>query len=204
MSYDPNKLTKLAALKALAEKTKAATDALGVRVKTLEDNTYTKEQVDSKISSVYKPGGSVAFVDLPAADAAHEGYVYNVTDGFTTTADFAEGAGKKHPAGTNVVIVVTSAAGAEPATYGYDVLAGFVDLSGLQPKEEGKGLSANDYTDAEKAKLAGVAEGATKVEASTIPGNIKINGSETPVVDVATDAEVAEMLNEVFGAADNA
>ncbi len=38
MAYDPKKLTKLAALKALAEKTKATTDALGTRVKALEDN----------------------------------------------------------------------------------------------------------------------------------------------------------------------
>ena len=31
-----------------------------------------------------------------------------------------------------------------------------VDLSGYQPKEEGKGLSSNDYTSEEKAKLAGL------------------------------------------------
>lgn len=55
-------------------------------------------------------------------------------------------------------------------------------------------------TGTDKAKLDGIAEGATKVEASTTPGNIKINGSETPVVTIATDGEVNEMLNEVFGA----
>ena len=53
-------------------------------------------------------------------------------------------------------------------------------------------------TGADKAKLDGVAAGATKVEASTTPGNIKINGSETPVVTIATDEEVAEMLADVF------
>lgn len=55
-------------------------------------------------------------------------------------------------------------------------------------------------TGTDKAKLDGIAEGATKVEASTTPGNIKINGSETAVVTIATDKEVTEMLNEVFGA----
>jgi len=55
-------------------------------------------------------------------------------------------------------------------------------------------------TGTDKAKLDGIAEGATKVEASTTPGNIKINGSETAVVTIATDEEVTEMLNEVFGA----
>lgn len=48
-----------------------------------------------------------------------------------------------------------------------------VDLSGKVDKVEGKGLSSNDYTDEEKAKLAGI--------------------------EIAADAEVTEMLNEVFG-----
>jgi hypothetical protein len=34
------------------------------------------------------------------------------------------------------------------------------DLSGLQPKESGKGLSANDYSTAEKTKLTGIETGA--------------------------------------------
>ena len=74
------------------------------------------------------------------------------------------------------------------------------EIEGKVDKVEGKGLSTNDYTDAEKTKLAGVAEGATKVEASTTEGNIKVNGAEVQVVSIATDAEVTEMLNEVFAA----
>lgn len=53
-------------------------------------------------------------------------------------------------------------------------------------------------TGADKAKLDGVAAGATKVEASTTPGNIKVNGTETAVVTIATDEEVTEMLADVF------
>ena len=119
-------------------------------------DAYTKTELDGKISAVYKPGGSVAFADLPAADEAHLGMVYNITDKFTSTAGFVEGAGTKHPAGTN------------------DALAGFVDLSGYQLKEEGKVLSSNDFTDEEKAKLG--------------------------AVGYATDEEVDAMLAEVFGA----
>ena len=69
----------------------------------------------------------------------------------------------------------------------YDATAkGTVDgvttaLSGKVDKENGKGLSSNDYTSAEKTKLSGIATGATKTEASTTNGNIKINGSETTV-----------------------
>lgn len=54
--------------------------------------------------------------------------------------------------------------------------------------------------DATSTKVEGIAEGATKVEASTTEGNIKINGAETAVVTIATDTEVTEMLTEVFGA----
>lgn len=70
--------------------------------------------------------------------------------------------------------------------------------------EAGKRLMTN----AEGTKLGGIAEGAAKVEASTINGNVKINGTEVTVYTepadvvhgaIATDTEVTEMLNEVFG-----
>jgi hypothetical protein len=59
---------------------------------------------------------------------------------------------------------------------------------------EADGLMSKEHF----SKVEGVAAGATKVEASTTVGNIKINGTETPVVTIATDGEVAEMLAEVF------
>ena len=83
-----------------------------------------------------------------------------------------------------------------------------VDLSNYQTKEDGKGLSTNDYTNEDKAKLGGVAEGATKVEKSDTNGNVKVNGVETQVYkepadvvhgEVATDEEVTAMLTEIFG-----
>ena len=102
-------------------------------------DAMTAEQIGAAISgavsSVYKPGGSAAFDSLPELSAANLGKVVNVTDGFTTTADFVEGAGKTHPAGTNVVIVDTDTAGESPS-YKYDVLAGFVDLSGYSTTEQ--------------------------------------------------------------------
>ena len=53
--------------------------------------------------------------------------------------------------------------------------------------------------DATSTKVKGIAEGATKVEASATEGNIKINGVETVVVTLATDEAVNAMLTEVFG-----
>lgn len=75
-----------------------------------------------------------------------------------------------------------------------------VDLSDYVQKEDGKGLSTNDFTNEDKAKLNGIADGATKVEASNTPGCIKINGSDTTVVSIATDNDVGLMLNDIFGA----
>lgn len=70
------------------------------------------------------------------------------------------------------------------------------------PKPDPGGSDSGDKEkwDATSTKVEGIAEGATKVEASTTEGNIKINGVETAVVTIATDAEVTEMLTEVFGA----
>lgn len=81
-------------------------------------------------------------------------------------------------------------------------------FTGYVAKDGNKVLSTNDYTTAEKDKLSGITAGATKVEASTTNGNVKINDVETVVYaepsDVlhgtwATDSEVTTMLTEVFG-----
>lgn len=180
---------------AFAAKADKATSLAGYGI----TDAYTKSEIDGKISSVYKPAGSVAFADLPAAAEAILGNVYNVTDKFTTTDNFVEGAGAKHPAGTNVVVVSTG-----EGTYGYDVLAGFVDLSGYVEKDGSKVLSTNDFTDELKTKLEGIAEGATKVEETTTPGVIKINGEEKTLFQVATAAEVTEVLDGIYGAEEQA
>lgn len=175
MAYNEGKIAGVAALKALAQKLHTE---LPTKVSDLTNDAgyQTGAQVESainaKVSSTYRAGGSVAFASLPELTEANCGLVVNVTDAFTTTASFVEGAGKKHPAGTNVAVVQSG------DTYQYDVLAGFVDLSGLVEKEEGKALSSNDYTNEEKAKLASF--------------------------ELATDAEVTEMLEEVFGTAQTA
>lgn len=83
-----------------------------------------RSAIESAVSSTYKPAGSVAFASLPAPSKANLGKVYNVTNAFTTTASFVEGAGQTYPKGTNVVCVNTSG-----TTYMWDVLAGMVDLS---------------------------------------------------------------------------
>lgn len=202
------------------------------------DSGYqTEAQVNAKISATYKPGGSKEFSALPTPAANVLGMVYNVTDAFTTTATFVEGAGKTHPAGTNVVVVQDGSA------YKFDVLSGFVDLTPYVVKETGKGLSTNDYTTAEKNKLAGLsnyahpshtakssglykvtidAQGHVSAATAAVKADITALGipaqdttynvattttngllskedkSKLDGFEIATDAEVTEMLNELF------
>ena len=92
-----------------------------------QSGTAVASAISTAISSVYKPAGSIVFANLPTPSASNEGNVYNVTNAFTTTSSFVEGAGINYPAGTNVVCINTSG-----TTYKWDVLAGFIDLSGYQ------------------------------------------------------------------------
>lgn len=108
----------------LAGKADAATTLSGYGITDAYTKTETDNKIAAEITSIYKPAGSVAFANLPALSAANLGKVVDVTDAFTTTADFVEGAGKAYPAGTNVAIVDVG-----NATYKYDALSGFVDLS---------------------------------------------------------------------------
>ena len=100
-----------------------------------DSDPYMKESdVDSKVVGALKPKGSVAFASLPALTAANLNNMYNVTDAFTTTADFVEGAGKAYPAGTNVAIINTGS-DASPV-YKYDAMPGVIDMSGYWDKTE--------------------------------------------------------------------
>lgn len=87
--------------------------------------------ISAAVAGAYKAKGSVAFASLPELDSATIGDVYNVTDQFSTTENFMEGAGKSYSAGTNVVCV-----DAGSGTKKWDVLAGFVDLAGYVAKTD--------------------------------------------------------------------
>lgn len=104
-----------------------------------QTSSQVETAINNKIGSTYKAKGSVAFANLPSLTSSNEGNVYNVTDAFTTTSDFVEGAGKSYPAGTNVVIVNTSG-----STYKYDVLSGLVDLSNYVEESDLVSITNNE------------------------------------------------------------
>ena len=107
-------------------------------------DSEVEAKIKSEVSGAYKPQGSVAFANLPALSANIEGYVYNITDAFTTTADFVEGAGHNHPAGTNIVCVEHGT-----GVYKWDCLAGVVDLSAYWTSVSGEANTLEAATVAE-------------------------------------------------------
>lgn len=109
------------------------TDSLDLSV--FQTAAEVQAAIADSISNVYKPSGSI----LPQAitnhtyalrylDEDHLGFVYNVNGNFTTTNDFVEGAGHDYSNGTNIVIVNTGTTGSP--VYKFDVLSGFINLSG--------------------------------------------------------------------------
>lgn len=107
-----------------------ANDPPSLKVSGLQTASQVQDAIKSAITGVYTPKGSIAFASLPTAAAGNKGWVYNVTNAFTTTAAFVEGAGHSYGAGTNVVCV-----DAGSGSYKWDVLAGTIDLTELTADE---------------------------------------------------------------------
>lgn len=130
---------KKANLKALAYKDEIAMADLSTDLQTEINNkadaATIQQQIDTQIGSVYKPGGSKAaafFENAPTA--AQLGYVYNVTEAFTTNANFLEGAGLSYSAGEDVGVVLgdpTYTAVASPSTENPSEEGWYVEASGV-------------------------------------------------------------------------
>lgn len=92
-------------------------------------DAYTKTEINSKLSSVYKAQGSKTSSELTSSLLvnSNEGYVYNISNEITITdankSLFVEGVNSSYPAGTNIVVIKVGNA------YKFDVIAGFVDLT---------------------------------------------------------------------------
>jgi len=193
MAYNEENLSRVKHLKELAQRiktdyaTKASVKELSDRVDSLvetggEPNVITAikvngtaQPVTDKAVDLTVPTAKDISDAAAAAVAAADHLQRKKVDSVDAIDPAAEGADKY------IYMVPKTGSDADDLYDEYMVLDGKVehvgntkvDLSGYQPKEEGKGLSSNDYTGEEKAKLAGM--------------------------EIATDAEVKEMLDEVFG-----
>lgn len=101
----------------------------------------------NSLGGAWKFRGSVTFANLPSTiTPAMAGYLYNLTDDFTTDARFIEGAGKKYKAGTNVAVAdlttysaVTPVGSEDPSSEGwYELVNGKYILSADTSVDSGK------------------------------------------------------------------
>lgn len=96
----------------ITDHTTATNAALALKAN--KSDTYTKAQVDAKLSGAYKVKGSSTFEDLPTTDNI-VGDVYNITNSFTLNGDHFD-------AGTNVVWT----------DEGWDPLSGSFDTTAIE------------------------------------------------------------------------
>lgn len=84
------------------------------------------KEISESFSGALRPLGTINFADLPSTADANSGDMYNITDQFTTTTDFKEGAGNIIPAGSNVYLTIDRY---------WDVLAG-TPVTGVKGAKE--------------------------------------------------------------------
>lgn len=147
-------------------------DQLQTVVTAIETKTDARFCKKTDLASAYRASGSIASSGLVSTllVAENEGNVYNLTDALSITAanktNFAENAEGTYPAGTNVVIIKSG------NSYLFDVLAGFVDLSGKQDNlTAGSNIQINGST---------ISATDTTYSAGT---NIQINGTTISATD---------------------
>lgn len=98
------------------------------------------------LSGAYVIKGSIAFASIPSTlTAAMNGYVYNITDQFTTDSRFIDGTGRVYPAGTNIVVV--NAGSAATPDMKLDVMGSFVDVAGIESdiNDVSDSITADDF-----------------------------------------------------------
>lgn len=98
------------------------------------------KSISESFAGALRPMGTVSFVSLPALTAVTAGDMYNISDEFTTTDDFKEGAGSVIPAWANIY---------KTSDGKWDVLAGtpVTGVKGAKEKEYKRGnvnLTPND------------------------------------------------------------
>lgn len=107
-----------------------------------QTETQVNNLIKSATSKVIEYGGSTDIAGLPALAVAANAYkMYNVTEGFSTTGQFLEGADKSYPAGTNVVVIPNSAGTA----YVFDIYTGSFAVSALTATEINAAFTAAGY-----------------------------------------------------------
>ena len=153
----------------------------------IDNAKYYYEQarmISESVAGALLPMGTVSFANLPSAADAIEGWMYNISDQFTTTAEFKEGSGNVIPAGSNVYKTVD----------GYwDVLAGS-PVTGVKGNNESTYRRGNVNITADDIGLGNVPDLIANVQAqihSLLDQLEEIQGSANmtnPAITIGTNA----------------
>ena len=158
----------------------AATNA-ALALKADKSDTYTKAQVDAKLSGAYKVKGSSTFEALPK-DNNVVGDVYNITNAFNL-------GGKHYDAGTNVVWTED----------GWDALSGSFDTTAIEGsiKEVADGLAQEilDRTQADTTINNNVSSLSNRVKVNEDKLTI-INGNESTTGSIANAIKQAKSYTD--------
>lgn len=140
---------KASETKAKASETNARTSETNSAKSESEAQKYAEQvkKISESFSGALRPLGTINFADLPSTADANSGDMYNITDQFTTTTDFKEGAGNIIPAGSNVYLTVDRY---------WDVLAG-TPVTGVKGAKEAYYRRGN--VNITPANIGAVAEG---------------------------------------------
>lgn len=95
-----------------------------------QTETQVDDKINAKISSVYRPGGSLDFPDKSKLSEENVGRVYDIRNEFTTDSDFANTISGVYPAGTNIVVLE------QDGQYKFGTLSGFIDTSSFAKTTE--------------------------------------------------------------------
>lgn len=151
----------------------AATNA-ALALKADKSDTYTKAQVDAKLSGAYKVKGSSTFEALPK-DNNVVGDVYNITNAFNL-------GGKHYDAGTNVVWTED----------GWDALSGSFDTTAIEGSiQEVADNLAQEILDRTQADTT------INNNVSSLTNRVKVNEDKLTIINGAESANATAIANEV-------
>lgn len=152
----------------------AATNA-ALALKADKSNTYTKAQVDAKLSGAYKVKGSSTFETLPK-DNNVVGDVYNITNAFNL-------GGKHYDAGTNVVWTEE----------GWDALSGSFDTTAIEGSiQEVADNLAQEILDRTQADTT------INNNISSLTNRVKVNENKLTIINgnEATTGSIANAIKQ--------
>ena len=228
MSYDVKKLTRLQDLKTLATtinenfatKEEIASLATSFKSGEVAGNTV-------KLYTTEDKSGTPAFsFDFPTELFLDQTKTQFVSE-FAFDADTYAGATDPNLEGKPVMVLAVKG-GSDAITYSFLNMAALVDTYKAKAGDGTATVTVSGYEISVDVNISAEANNAlvkkgdglyvpksdvvdisgksatdfSKVEASTTAGAISVDGADVTVVEIATDAEVKEMLDEIFGVPD--